>query len=99
VRIEVPGYGFVEHLFKMKLIRVVRKLEQLTLALENFAMRGVAIWGVVYVPIPACEVINSNCQGYTPGAYELHVYLVIDHLLVPIVFLESGEKLHNVRVL
>ena len=69
--------------------------------LEIFAMRGVAISGIVYVPIPAYVASTGRkkqlCQSKT-GVESASTYLIIDELS-GIVLDKHAEKLDNVGVL
>ena len=63
---------------------------------ETLAMKGVAISGMVYVPIPAYIELN-NCR--VPRKRKGLAYLVINELLSFIVLPEHGEELDDIGIL
>jgi hypothetical protein len=51
---------------------------------DTFAIMGVAISGLVYVPIPACK--NDSKMLFASRKGEFH--LVINHLMLAVILLE-----------
>lgn len=65
----------------------------LSMILCNLAIIGFAIWGIVYVPIPAYEKKLNLAEGKRSG---IDLYLIVDELLLRAVFLEHREKVDNI---
>jgi len=73
----------------------LHQLRQLTLLILE--AKGVAIWGVVYVPIPACEdTVNIDVRELV---WSICTNLVINELFGGIVFLQHTEKLDDTGIL
>jgi hypothetical protein len=65
----------------------------------HFAISGVAISGMVYVPMPAyiCTQMNPILKFQNPRL--VVAYLIIDELLVTIALLQHREELNNIGIL
>ena len=65
----------------------------MSIARDTFAYKGVAIWGIVYVPMPAYQ----SCQ-WKEGGVKGTIHLVVNQLLFIVALVKEGEKLYDIRV-